>query len=170
MKVSKCAQVNFEKTIQTRLPKLLSCFAFALLFTGSANAFGVGNCGPQSSWLVRLGIPEYACFSVRGRTAPWAQCAARVIIGYKPVYFGAACVEHDSCYSRRGVRKSRCDRQFRSLLRNTCDYTLDGKFRRLSRRACRKLAKKYNYAVSKLGCRAYVGAQRRAGNYNPNCD
>ena len=101
-----------------------------VFFPCASNSYaGIGSCG--ATWKQRLAIPEYVCFDLIGGTLPYAICAAGAVVGYKPVYFGEACVEHDSCYSTAGVHKSKCDSDFRDLLLITCDLTLSGDFRGL---------------------------------------
>ncbi len=132
------------------------------------SAAGLGGCG--STWKQRLAIPEYACFSLAGGVLPYAACAAGAVAGYKPVYFGAACQQHDNCYSSNGKDKSACDRDFRALLEETCDYTLDGKFRNRARKTCRNAAAEFYYQVKERGCGPFKKAQKNIGNEAASCD
>lgn len=128
------------------------------------------KCGPNSRQVWEFFIPEYVCFGLAGGTLPSAAiCGPGVLAGYKPVYFGAACRRHDTCYAARGARKATCDRNFRELLTATCDQTLDGRFRTLGRKACHNAASEYYHQVSAKGCEPFKAAQLRAGNRSPTC-
>jgi hypothetical protein len=128
----------------------------------------LGTCG--ATWKQRLAIPEYACFNKIGGTLPFAVCAAGAAVGYKPVYFGEACQQHDACYSSIGERKSKCDKNFRDLLILTCDITLEGEFRGRSRRNCHNLSKEFYFQVRERGCKAYKAAQAAGGVSNADCN
>ena len=138
------------------------------LIVWPTSTFAAGQCG--STLMQRIAVPEYACFSLAGGVLPYAVCAAGAVAGYKPVYFGAACGAHDSCYGRRGARKSTCDADFHKLLRTTCDHTLDGQFRGRSRTSCHNLVSEYYHQVRTRGCDPYRNAQAASGNRAASCD
>ena len=144
---------------------ILLCMA--MLAGAVANA--QGKCGPNAKPVWEFVIPEYVCFGLAGGTLPSVACGLVVPVGYKPVYFGAACRQHDTCYAARGARKATCDRNFRELLTATCDQTLDGRFRTLGRKACHNAASEYYHQVSAKGCEPFKAAQLRAGNRSPTC-
>ena len=114
-------------------------------------------------------VPEYACYGFGG-AVPYAACAVGTLVGYKAVYFGEACKQHDTCYSQNGSTKSTCDDNFHSLLKATCDETLTGALRNVGRKNCHKTASGYYTMVDIFGCNAFKSAQARAGNSNPICN
>ncbi len=139
---------------------------------GSTPAFSPGvtsYCGPSSSAILEQLIPEYFCFNLVGLTAPSGACAVGGLAGWKPVHFGTACRAHDECYSRKGANKSECDDSLLSLLRATCDETLTGFWRKLSRAACYDEASFYYRQVRLRACEAFTNAQKQAGISNPSC-
>jgi len=136
--------------------------------TQTINKIDMGYCGSTS--LQVAAIPEYVCFSLEGGTLPYTACAVGSMVGYKPVYFGLACREHDGCYSRKGTKKSQCDKSFLTLLKSTCDETLTGKLRKLSRKNCYNVVSEYYHQVDARGCIAFKNAQKHAGNSNPICN
>ena len=133
-------------------------------------SYGAGFCGPNSESVKEALLPEYVCFSVEGGTLPYAVCAAGGVVGYKPVHFGTACRLHDDCYRDRGARKSQCDSRFISMIKDTCDATLTGRFRKLSRANCYNVASEGYHLVTVRGCKAYKNAQKSVGNTNPICN
>lgn len=151
-----------EKNEQLRRTKLYAAFW--------------GNCGARGSSDVALG--DYLCFATSGHVVPvpGPACAVTSIVelplmSFQPVYFGAACEMHDSCYARPGARKSQCDTEFRSLLNATCDETLSGNDWGTARHTCRGSAEAADIGLkSRLGCKAFVNAQRSAGFDSPVCD
>jgi len=136
---------------------------------GASGAQAARYCGPSSSFWLELAIPEYVCFSIEGGTLPSAACAAGAVVGYKPVYFGAACQGHDGCYGTKGEKTSTWYKNFRSLLIQTYDTTLTGGFRKGSRGNCHNVVADYYHQVRAKGCSAYTSARKRAGNKKPVC-
>lgn len=129
------------------------------------------NSGPHcgSGSIQKFLIPEYACYGWAG-VLPYAACAAGSWIGYKPVYFGAACKAHDECYSLAGNKKSVCDKAFLSLLVAICNETLSGSFSEIGATNCNNTASEYYHQVNTRGCRAFMAAQLVAGIEDPKCD
>jgi hypothetical protein len=130
----------------------------------------LGSCGTGP--VERGFLGDYLCFASTGAVAPvqGAVCAVTVFATFRPVYFGAACTQHDSCYGRLGSRKSQCDLDFLSLMEVTCDETLPGDSWLKGRQTCRGAAVAAYETVRSLGCRAFTSAQLRAGSRNPTCD
>jgi hypothetical protein len=129
----------------------------------------IGVCG--STALQRSLVPEYVCFGIEGGTYPYAPvCATLSVLAYQPVYFGYACSLHDECYSTPTAPKSDCDARFLSLLKGTCDETLRGSLRALSRWSCHNAVSEYHHQVRVRGCNPYLLAQLDAGNGNAVCD
>ena len=148
---------------------ILSVSLLQILNIGSASADMLGKCG--STLFQRLGVPEYACFDRSGRLIPYAtSCAVGIVSGYQPVYFGAACEQHDMCYSNIGSRKSNCDLGLRTLIEETCDYTLDSNSHQNARTSCHHIATVFYLAVSTKGCTAFKNAQRSSGAIEPTCN
>lgn len=163
--------LNLMKCVPARL--VLVALLSYILQVSVSSADVWGNCG-SSRW-DRIRIPEYACFDQVGVIYPYALCVAGAVAGIIPrgnraVYFGHACVMHDNCYSNYGSKKSTCDRQFGELIAETCDYTLDGKYRDGAKKTCRRLATRYQYGVERWGCDAFKSAQKKAGNNAAVCD
>lgn len=125
--------------------------------------YGKSYCG--STLMQKIGVPEYVCFGLAG-TLPYAGCAVGRVTGYKPVHFGEACRAHDDCYSLNGISKEYCDRQFLTLMQNTCDTTLTGKYRKIARKNCYNVASEYYYQVSSKGHEAFANAQRLSRQRN----
>lgn len=130
------------------------------------SADGWGECG--SSWRQKIAIPEYNCFGYGG-VVPFVWCAPAVLVGYKPVYFGVACQQHDRCYGRTGAIKSECDKEFLDNITAACTGTLTGKFRSTSLELCKKTASVYFSAVSAKGCAPFKSAQSNLGVSEPDC-
>ena len=146
---------------------LLIAFSSGLLFVPVVYASALGHCG--STLVQQASIPEYNCFSHSGISVPYATCVPAAAVGFKPVHFGEACKFHDQCYATAGSKKKKCDQDFRQVLANTCELTLDGKFRSQSLKSCVVLAEAAYGAVGKWGCPAFLTAQKAAGIEAPNC-
>jgi hypothetical protein len=147
-----------------------------LCLVGASSVNAKNYCGPNSSlknwknFATLVAVPDYACYNKSGGIAPYATfCAVPILLGYKPVYFGVACKTHDSCYSKKGAKKSDCDNQFGDLLKETCNTTLTGVFANKAKSSCNKTATTYSVAVIAAGCSAYKSAQIKAGNKKPTC-
>ena len=143
-------------------------FGFAIASSGlPGSSLAENYCG--SAWWQKLGVPDYYCFGYAGPALAYAGCALGNLVGYKPVYFGAACKAHDDCYGQPGVRKEYCDRKFLAILRETCKDTLTGKYRKWARSECYKVADSFYTAVKAYGMKAYNNAQsKNAYNYTRN--
>ena len=163
-----CIQANVVYHHGFPIKKFIFLALMAIVSSDTAEAKLLGQCG--SGIYQRFAVPEYACFNEFGEQIPFAACAVAVIKGFRPVYFGAACSQHDSCYSTVGTKKSSCDLGLKSLIEETCDYTLDGKSQRYARKSCRAIARVFYAAVNSKGCSAYKDAQRASGNPSPTCD
>lgn len=140
----------------------------------------LGACGSSKDFPVfgeyeRFFVGDYLCFSSGGLVSvvPGAACAVGVFVGYRPVYFGEACLGHDRCYARAGSRKSQCDEDFLSLMELTCDTSLPDAPRvswQRSRQTCRGAAVVAYEAVRSRGCNAFRTAQQAAGVTQPSCE
>jgi len=151
-----------------QISQRLSIAATATIFLSfMPAAFAQGMCG--SADRERFAIPDFVCFGYEGIVLPWAICAAAGVAGHKAVHFGQACKEHDACYGSPGSSKYYCDKNFGSLLKATCDETLDGRFRALALLSCRSAASVFFTAVNSFGCDPYLKAQARAGVKVPTC-
>ncbi|KFD63274.1 hypothetical protein M514_10849 [Trichuris suis] len=75
----------------------------------------------------------------------------------------ACCDGHDLCYGTCGVRRSTCDRQFKTCLDSICANVTEHPemFPESDPEACRAKARLFDALVTKFGCSAFLSAQAR---------
>ena len=161
--------------------------SLALLFSSTPVRANV--CGGNVS---RYLVPDFVCFDAQGTRMAYSSCSSGKGGGSlvrQRVDFTSPCTQHDSCYGKKGAKKSDCDAAFYKSLNAACRSQVSAAGSEKISRACYETAAQYNDVVrgqatrrmglwtvqqvpftGKSGCDAFRDAQTRAGVKVANCD